>query len=254
MTFPYNLLHPDDSYTLDQELDEISGITSAKHNCLTCVQDESRDIYELQNGKIVNHFKSGKKGDSEDIVVMDDTAYILDAKKCAIYEYKNYVKSMKNPKKHKLNLNKSFDPEGMCYDKHNECLLVACKGNPIKESIIRKIFIFDLNRHVLKNKAYFTVDSNTLSDNSTGKIFNPSGIAIHPKTSEIYLIGSRSLKMIVCLDTKGDKILSKEKLKDSIFGQPEGITFSVEGDLLISSERKNSTSAEIFRFKYIMRA
>lgn len=249
MPFPYNLQQPDDTYTLETKLDEISGINPMRGNCLACVEDELRDIYELKNGKISNHFSSGKNGDSEDIVVINNKAYILDAVKCTIYEYKDFKKSMKNPKKHNLKLKKDFDPEGMCYDKYTNCLLIACKGNPKKDSTVRKVFMFDLKQQKRKNKAYFSIDSKTLMEKASKKTFNPSGIAIHPKTREIYLIGTRSLKMIIRLNKRGDKILNKEDIKKNKYGQPEGITFSGQGDLFISSEAKDGKKGKIFKFK-----
>ena len=80
------------------------------------------------------------------------------------------------------------------------------------------------------------------------KTFNPSGIAIHPKTREIYLIGTSSLKMVIRLNKKGDKILNKKNI-NNIYGQPEGITFSDQGDLFISSEAKGGKKGKIFKYK-----
>jgi len=249
MPFPYNLQRPDDTYTLGTKLDEISGINPMRGNSLACVEDELRDIYELKNGKISNHFSSGKKGDSEDIVVINNKAYILDAAECTIYEYKDFKKSMKKPIKHDLKLKKDFDPEGMCHDKHTNCLLIACKGNPKKDSTVRKVFMFDLKQQKRKNKAYFSIDSKTLLGKASRKTFNPSGIAIHPRTREIYLIGTSSLKMVVRLNKSGDKVLNKKNIKKNIYGQPEGITFSGQGDLFISSEAKDGKKGKIFKFK-----
>lgn len=249
MPFPYNMQEPDTTYKLDSRLEEISGINSMEQNCLVCVQDELRDIYELKNGKISNCFISEKVGDSEDIVIIRKTAYILDAKKRTIYEYKGFRKSMKNPEKHNLKLHKEFDPEGMCYDKDNNSLLIACKGNPKKDSTVRNVFMFDLKRRKRKGKAYFSIDSKTLLGKSRNKTFNPSGIAIHPKTREIYLLSTRSLKMVICLDKRGEKLLGKKKLNKNKYRQPEGITFSASGDLYISSEAKDNKKARIFKFK-----
>jgi len=249
MTFPYNLHKPDEVYTLAPVLDEISGIAPMPGNILACVQDELRDIFEIKKGKISNHFSSGMSGDSEDIVIIDKKAYILDAKKCVIYEYQDFRKSMKNPRKHRMKLKKESDPEGMCYDKHNNCLLIACKANPKKNSTTRKVFLFDLTHQNLNNKAYFSIDSKTLMGKASRETFNPSGIAIHPRTREIYMIGSKGLKIIICLNKRGNRVLHKKKLKKNKYGQPEGITFSAQGDLFISSEAKNGKKATIFKFK-----
>ncbi|MCK5697699.1 MAG: SdiA-regulated domain-containing protein [Gammaproteobacteria bacterium] len=246
MSFAYNMQHADNSYTLDKILDEISGIHVIKNNNIACIHDENRDIFELTKGKISAHFKSGKKDDIEDIVLIKNTVYMLDAKKCMIYEYKNFKHSMKHYKTYPLHLNKNSDPEGLCYDKHNQCLLVACKNG---KKTIREIFQFDLKKKKLNKKVYFTINAKKLSGSSSKKTFNPSGIAIHPKTREIYIISSQDLKMIIRLNKTGTKILSQKKLVATQFRQPEGITFSSKGDLYISSEAKNNKSAKLFRFK-----
>jgi len=240
MSFPYNLDHADKTYILDKKLNEISGINFIKKNHLYCIHDESKDIYELKKSTIINHFQSKSAADIEDIVVIGKKAYLLDAKKCFIYEYKNFRKSMQNPQKHKLHLDKKFDPEGLCYDKQNKCLLIACKGNPQKSSHIRSVFKFDLTRNKRCKNTYFKIDI---------KNFNPSGIAINPITQEIYLIGSRGLKIIIYLDKTGRKILGKKELNKNQFRQPEGITFSKKGELFISNEKKKKIAAKIFKFK-----
>ena len=67
--------------------------------------------------------------------------------------------------------------------------------------------------------------------------FGPSGIAIHPKTREIYIISSVG-KLLVILDKKGN-LKYFEKLNADIFKQPEGICFEQDGTLYISSEGKS---------------
>lgn len=248
MSFSYTLDNACKTYKLDKELNEISGISVMKKNNLACIHDESRDIYELKNDKIIHHFKSKKAGDIEDIAIINNTAYLLDAKNCIIYEYKNFKKSLKNFKQYKLPLGKGCNPEGLCYDSHNKCLLLACKDNPKKNSPIRSVFKFDLKDKKLSKKSYFTIDAKELSKHSK-KTFNPSGIAIHPKTREIYLISSKALKMIIRLNKTGSKILAKKTLNKKMFGQPEGIAFSKNGDLFIATEKKNNATAKICKFK-----
>jgi len=77
--------------------------------------------------------------------------------------------------------------------------------------------------------------------------FRPSGIAVHPKTKDFYLISSAD-KMLIVLNREGD-IVAVEKLNEKIFKQPEGICFDPEGDLFISNE-KNGGRANIVRFDY----
>ena len=67
--------------------------------------------------------------------------------------------------------------------------------------------------------------------------FHPSGIAIHPQTDDIYIIGSKDIKMIVCYGMDGNWKGAWE-LDKHHFLQPEGITFLNSGELVICSEGK----------------
>ena len=248
MNIPYDFSKPSKVVTLAKSLNEISGIQSIKNDTLLCVDDERLNIYKFDLGKnkIVSEYGENVAGDAEDIVVIGKTAYILCAKKRAIYIYNNYQTSMANPRTVKLQLKKKHDPEGMCFSKENGTLLIACKGDPEPKSSKRKVFAFDLQKEKLIKKPFFTINSRKLNAYQSGKTFNPSGIAIHPKTNDIYLISSKSLKLIIRLDTRGRKILGEKKLKGKLFNQPEGISFLKNGDLVIASEAGKKSKAKIF--------
>lgn len=249
MNIPYDLAKPCKTVKLAKSLNEISGIQSINSDTILCVDDERLNIYkfDLRKNKIVAEYGKGVAGDAEDIVVIGKTAYILCAKKRAIYIHKNYRTSMAKPRIVKLQLKKRHDPEGMCFSKENGTLLIACKGDPEPKSSIRKVFIFDLQKNKLLKKPFFTIDSKELKAYQPSKTFNPSGIAIHPKTNDIYLIGSKSLKLIIRLDAKGRKILGEKDLKGELFNQPEGISFLENGDLILASEAGKKSKAKIFR-------
>ena len=249
MNIHYDFSRPCKIVKLAKSLNEISGIQAIKKAKLLCVDDERLNIYEfdLGKGKIVAEYGKSVPGDAEDIVVIDKTAYILCAKKRAIYIYKNYRTSMANPRIVKLQLKKRHDPEGMCFSKENGTLLIACKGDIEPKSSIRKVFAFDLQKNKLLKKPFFTIDARELKAYQPGKTFNPSGIAIHPKTNDIYMIGSKSLKLIIRLDAKGRKLLGEKELKDKLFNQPEGISFLENGDLVLASEAGKKSKAKIFR-------
>jgi hypothetical protein len=170
--------------------------------------------------------------------------------KIATPRYKNFQASLDRPQKIKLKLKKKYDPEGMCYSKEKGYLLVSCKGDPEPESVKRNVFAFDLQKKKLLKKPFFTIDARKLNVYDPGKSFNPSGIAIHPKSHDIYMIGTRSLKLIIRLDSKGRKILGEKKLKGRVFKQPEGISFLKNGDLVLASEAQDNSQAKIFLMTY----
>lgn len=255
MGIQYDFTKPGKTYRLTNQLNEISGIHVLKQSTLMCVEDENLNIYQLdlKKQKIAAEYGKDEKADAEDIVIIGKTAYVLLAQRRAIYIYKNYKDSMAKPHKAKLKLNKTYDPEGMCFSEKDGCILVACKGDPDPKSLKRKVFAFDLQKKQLEKEPFFSINARKLKAFRAGKTFNPSGIAVHPKTHDIYLIGSKSLKLIIRMDAKGKKILGEQKLPGSVFKQPEGIAFTKNGDLFLASEaknrknKKNRTKAKIFK-------
>jgi uncharacterized protein YjiK len=249
MGIPYDLNKPIKKISLEDKLKEISGIEVIDESTLMCVEDEHLNIYtlDLDKVKIIRKYGRNKKGDAEDLAFIGKTAYILLGKEGTVYKYDNFRKSMKNPKRIKLGLPKSCDPEGMCYDKNRKCLLIACKGSKKPCSTVREVFEFDLKKEECK-KVCFTIDSNDLKSCRPGKQFNPSGIAVHPFTREIYMIGAKDIHLVVRFGMKGNKVLGEEELDEHIFKQPESVAFSQNGDLFISSEAKAGKKAKIFKF------
>ncbi|MCC7244226.1 MAG: SdiA-regulated domain-containing protein, partial [Saprospiraceae bacterium] len=78
--------------------------------------------------------------------------------------------------------------------------------------------------------------------------FSPSGIAIHPKTGEIFVI-STAKKRLVVLDYTTGQIRFAVRLDKKVMPQPEGISFDAAGNLLISSEGKKGEGL-LLKFNY----
>ena len=251
MNIPYDLKNPKKIYKLPNKYREISGIWLLQGlNSLAFVQDEAIRIYQfdLSSEEITKYAKHGS-GDSEDIVILGDTAYILQAgKRPAIYKLADYMDGSAQCNRYDLNLNEEYNPEGLCYDAKENRLLIACKGSPINGDTKRKIFSFDIKSEKQSNTPVFTLDCQDFLDKD-GDTFNPSGIAIHPISNDIYLIGAKGVKMIVCYGLDG-RFKGAERLDKDLFNQPEGIAFSKPGELIISSEGKKGKKARIYLFPF----
>jgi hypothetical protein len=78
--------------------------------------------------------------------------------------------------------------------------------------------------------------------------FKPSAAAIHPLSGQLFIISSVN-KVLVVADKNGipEKVY---KISPVLYKQPEGLTFSPEGHLLISNESANTGAADIMIFKY----
>lgn len=268
---PYKLNRPSRSYVLDKQLREISGLAYLSKNKLLCINDEQGSIFEFDLIKkaISKKFKFAKKGDYEGVEYMGDECVVLrsDGK---LYFFKNNKGLKAESVKVKTGLSHRHDTEGLAYDSSSQTLLIACKGLPHVDSIYkdqRAIYQYSIVDSVLNPKPIFLIDQNKLGkilelddltkfsnrilesiNSSAGRsIFQPSGIAIHPISKNIYVIGSVG-KLLLILNPNG-KLLAVSKLKRKIFTQPEGICFAPDGTLYISTEGK-VRQGRIYQFKY----
>lgn len=271
--FPYDLESPDKTYTLPDYLYEISGLSYYKKNKIVCVQDERAKlfIYDLKEKEITDKYEFGKDGDFEGVEMVDKKIYVLrsDGK---IYSVKDFKKDDYKKKEYETPLSGKNDCEGLCYDTLSNSLLIACKGSPsLKDGKAYKrykaIYSFDLEEKELITTPFFLIDLDEILDldkltayerashklanelDESGDVrFQPSGIAIHPITGNIYIIGAIGNRLIVI--NRSNDILTIERFDKDLFKQPEGICFKPNGDLYISNEGHGG-KAKILKFKYI---
>lgn len=274
-SIPYKLDEPAETYEMPSILEEISGLTiSTDEQFLYAVQDEKGIIFKLSksSGEVLEKIKFHKDGDYEGIEVVRDKIYVVKSTG-TIYEVTNPGAVNQQMKKFNDFLERENDVEGLAYDAKNNRLLLACKGMPATgESfdIIRYkkvIYAFDLNTKTFLPDPVYTIqleeirkylDSHTslkeyeklvefFSSGKDNLSFNPSAIAIHPKSGAIYVSSSIGKVLIVLSDT--GKVLHIEKLRKKVHAQPEGLAFDKEGTLYISNEGKGG-KAKIHKFDY----
>ncbi|MFT5724219.1 MAG: hypothetical protein ACI9JN_001337 [Bacteroidia bacterium] len=236
--WPYDLNFPDQSIPLSNKLNEISGLELLSDSVVIAVQDEKALVYylDLRSGDIIDHFDFGKNADYEGIAASNNEYYVLRSDG-TIFK----VSPTSDTEQFKFKHSKDFDFEGLCLDKSNNRLLVACKehGDKDKKDHIF-IYSFLLDSNTYDKKPAFKIPRDKVHKN-----FKPSAIAIHPN-GNIYILSSFS-KTLLVISAKGT-ILRAEQLNAYIFHQPEGITFNAAGDLYLSNER-TETAATILKFK-----
>lgn len=231
---------------LKRPLREISGIDFIGNNRLAAVNDEAGKLFFVNpdNGKYtVEEF--GKKGDYEDLVKAGDSYYVLlsngkivqvsaDGKKQeAIYSY---------------DFGKHMEFESICYDKALQQLLVICKQcgkNPNSINAYR----FDLATKQYIPGTSFSIPWSEIramaKDNSIE--CKPSAAAINPRNGKLYIIASLGKVLLEC--SPGGKLEAVYGLNPDHFPQPEGITFSPEGDLYIANEGMQG-KATLLKYSY----
>jgi uncharacterized protein YjiK len=256
--FAYNLNSPDEKYVLPPVLEEVSGIALLNDNIMICIQDEKGYLffYDLDEKRLIKRVKFGKDGDYEDVTLAGDKVYVLRSNG-KIYELDNYDKQEEiEVNVHKTRLQKKNNCEGICFDPAENCLLVALKDTPEVDDEqdfdgFRAIYKFNLQTKKVKKNPAYLIELKQLMGlgkryDKSGKIrFNPSAIAIHPITDEIYVLASVGKALLVM--GRNGELKKYVKLDKKIFPQPEGICFAPDGTMYISSEGKGG-SGMIMKF------
>ncbi len=266
--FQYDLQHPVAHYELPHSLREISGITFYSDHKLACVQDEKGKIYiyNLKKEEVKESVPFGPDHDYEAVALVNDTFYVLHSTG-TLFEITHFDSESQQTKKYDTFLKKENNTEGLCYDSTTHSLLVACKGVSHKKAKedIKEIYMFSLLTDKLDKKPQYKIHLNDLEkfmhDHHVAKpedeqeheaqsdklnsFFEPSEIAVHPQSHDIYVLSSVG-KMIVVLNRNGE-IKDVATLDPAIAEHPEGMTFSNDGHLFISSEGKGAKK-EILEF------
>ena len=139
-------------------------------------------------------------------------------------------------KKHKTSLTAAHDVEGLCYDKNNNRLLIACKNDDPGNKNYKGIYAFDLASKSFNQTPVYKIEKD--DPQLAGKVgkknyIMPSEIGMHTLTNEIYIIdGPNARLLILNSDGKVSRLMDLGKS----FAQPEGLAFSPAGEIFISNE------------------
>jgi len=267
----YNLTKPDLVIVLPDTLREVSGLTIADSKTFACVQDENGIIfiYDILNNKISNQYSFHIAGDYEGITKVDSLLFILQSDGI-LFEVSNYQKQNFKTIQHNT-LIPANNNEGLCYDRDNNRLLIACKGKIGKgpeNKDKRVIYAFDLESKTLSNEPVFDFDLQAIKDFAIKEEldlpaknrkkkgqpitepfikFSTSAICIHPKTKQLFLLSATDYLLFVF---KYDGTLEYiEKLDPHVFNKAEGISFFDNGDMLISNEGQDKKPT-VIKFEY----
>jgi uncharacterized protein YjiK len=265
----YDLANPITSFVLPDILHEVSGITALDATTLACVQDENGIVfyYDALKRTIARQLTFGGDGDYEGIARAGSNLYVLRSDG-VLFEIKEFASV--DPLVTEIPTGVPSDNnEGLCYDRNNHRLLIACKekaGKGPEFKNHRAIYGFDLGTKTLTAEPVFNFDLRAIkqaapdhhivlpekkkkSDDKTEPVlkFKPSAICLHPVTGKLYLISDADHLLFV-FDTKG-KLEEMARLDPAVFNKAEGLTFFPCGDMLISNEGQEKKPT-LIRFGY----
>ncbi len=249
----YDLNKPKELLLNDQLL-EISGICFyPKDSSVFAISDEKGYLYKIHLTKnfLIEKWKFDKTHDFEDVYFLDSTFYVLESngnihtinfseKGDTIYTRKNVFPSNGKTKN---------EFESLYYDKQRKAFILICKYCAGDKKVSLSAWGYDPLTGIY-TPSVFTINVDAIAK-KTGKDkikFKPSAAAINPITQDLWILSAVN-HLLVITDANG---IFKDAfyLNPGQFTQPEGISFTPWGDLLISNEAGNKYNmATLFIFK-----
>lgn|SRR5690242_1061262 len=255
--FTYNLKKPEHSWELEKDLQEVSGNTWLDKDHLIVIEDLHGRLYVLKFDdknatveKKIDFHKTKGKFDIEDVTMVGNTVYAMWSHG-VVYAIENWNSNDPKVTKYPTSLSKHNNTEGLCYDPVTKNLLIACKGASgiagAKKSD-KAVYEFSIQTKMLYRKPFLVIHKKDFEKFDGDKLdFNPSAIAIQPISHNIYLLSTKDNKCMAVYNRDG-KLIGFQKIDDNMMEQPEGLTFSPEGKLYISTEGKGHDRGKLFEF------
>jgi hypothetical protein len=247
----YDLALPE-KFLMQEDLDEISGILYVQDpGIMYTLNDEEGKIYRLDIYKKakIKSFRFTKKGDFEDLCSDGQYLYALKSNG-KIFRITNAftdsfsVREFDYPEK-------GNEFETIFYDPLTKKTVIICKiCSEFKDGKVKAFSLDTSGSSFTYDPSYAPDTLAVMKQLAKQKIdLRPSAAAIHPKTGDLYIISSQDRLLIIM---KNGVVTATYKLSKKMFRQPEGLTFSPNGDMYISNEAVESI-ANILAFRYSLK-
>ncbi len=234
----YNFSHPK-VLELPTDLDEISGIAYyAKDTSVFGISDENGDLYKipLSRPAAFEYWGFGKNADYEDIVLKDSIFYILVSN--GDIDRVSFRGAQTSTTKFDFftDKKKKNEFETIYLNKDNEITLI-CKDCEDDDKEHLSTFIFNDTAEVHYREGPLLDMNSYVQKLGVKKHLKPSAAAINPITKDLYLLSS-VMQVLLIYGPEGN-LKEMVELNPEFYKQPEGLTFTPDGNLIISNEFAN---------------
>jgi uncharacterized protein YjiK len=238
---------------LPLELEEISGVAYyVADSSIFAVSDEKGWLYKIKRGTQIKRWNFSKGADFEDVVLLDSVFYVLQSNGNIIrlsfsvsaqnaVAVQQYYFDQQGDSKNEFEI--------LYYDSTKQKLILICKDCESDKKKSLTTFSFDpfIGKYT---GSTFSINVKEIAA-SMGKEkmgFKPSAASINPQNGLLYIISAIN-KLLVVTDVDGI-FKNAYKIDPGIFKQPEGITFTPSGGMIISNESAGTGVADILYFSY----
>ena len=264
----YNFLRANRTLSLPVELDDIAGLSlSPDGRSLIALNYKDGDIYYIDkwSGEFENSIRFKHRGKYKGIEAVRSDVFIVKENGSIVHVTelgadKPKTKTFDTP------LNAKFAVHGLTYHPIRNELLLACQGNDGDQAFddSKSIYVFDLDSEELFRQPMFLIEDRDVfaylnqyrppieeGDElfytpPVDKPFEPSAIAIHPRTDELFMVSASSMVLVIL--SEDGRLLHAERLDPFLFNEPEGMCFDLDGTLYISSKGGRGVTGKILLF------
>ena len=238
---------------LPLELDEISGVAYyPSDSSVFAINDEKGWLYKIKRGTKIKSWKFSKGADFEDVVLLDSVFYVLQSNGNIIrlsfsvsaqnaVAVQQYYFDQQGDSKNEFEI--------LYYDSTKQKLILICKDCESDKKKSLTTFSFDpfIGKYT---GSPFSINVKEIAA-TMGKEkmeFKPSAASINPKNGLLYIISAIN-KLLVVTDVNGN-FKNAYQIDPDIFKQPEGLSFTPSGGMIVSNESAGTGVADILFFSY----
>ena len=236
---------------LPLELDEISGVAYYPvDSSIFAINDEKGWLYKIKKGREIQRWKFSQGADFEDVVLLDSIFYVLQSNGNIMrlsfgsqntVAVQQYYYTQPGESKNEFEI--------LYYDQDKKKLILICKDCETDKKKSLTTFSFDPFVGAYSDSSFSVNVTDIAASVGEKKLrFKPSAASINPKNGLLYIISAIN-KLLVVADINGH-VKNVYKIDESVFKQPEGITFTPSGGMIVSNEAADVGVADILYFSY----
>ena len=261
----FNLAQSDQISLLPMGIESFSDIAFLDSTILICLQEDKSSLvlFDLSSNQVSTPITINLPNKIIDFSRIDSTIILLDDQVQVHFLLPPYDSSSLVTENDILG---NWKSAATCIHESTKRMFILTQNNlEIDNPISNSIYTYTISKRKLNEKALFdisisdiemfAIENNIatpqnkftdLSDSLSQLIFNPTAMAIHPKTNEIYILSSEN-RSIVVFNQFGE-VQDLFFLDEKLVSNPKAMTFHPSGDLLISNS--DLMSPAIVRLKW----
>lgn len=237
-------VRPDTTWALPHALAEVSGLAYLPGRGLLAHNDERGALFLLDpaTGRVLGTWPlQGRPADDFEGIAVAGGAVFLQSSTGRIYRMA-IPQGSPQPLRYQVvdsGLAGECELEGSAYDPAARVLLLPCKTVRRRaKDVALRIFRWDAVDGRLAEPAWVEVSSRALGRVSPWASFNASAIEVVPGGDHLLVLSSRQLGLVEL--TFDGAVVGTKRLDGRSHRQPEGLTLTSKGDLLISDESRGA--------------